>query len=87
MVNNTISLNENASRILNNIKEMYGLETDSEAIEFMACQCIEEPELRPEYIEKMKEIDKEESIHVPHGMGLLEYLDSLPDDDEDDLRI
>jgi mannitol/fructose-specific phosphotransferase system IIA component len=84
MVNNTISLNENASRMLNNIKEMYGLETDSEAIEFMAYQFIEEPELRPEYIEKMKEIDGEKSIHVPHGMGLLEYLDSLPDEDEDD---
>ena len=84
MVNNTISLNENASRMLNNIKEKYGLETDSEAIEFMAYHCIKEPELRPEYIEKMKEIDREESIRVPHGMGLLEYLDSLPDDDEDD---
>jgi len=84
MVNSTISLNENASRMLNNIKEMYGLETDSEAIEFMVHQCIEEPELRPEYIEKMKKIDREESIHVPHGMGLLEYLDSLQDEDEDD---
>ena len=84
MVNNTICLNENASRMLNNIKEKYGLETDSEAIEFMAYHCIKEPELRPEYIEKMKEIDREESIRVPHGMGLLEYLDSLPDDDEDD---
>jgi mannitol/fructose-specific phosphotransferase system IIA component len=83
-MNNVISINENASRMLSNIKEMYGLETDSEAIEFMASQCIEEPELRPEYIEKMKEIDKEESIHVPLGMSLLEYLDSLPDEDEDD---
>jgi Protein of unknown function (DUF2683) len=83
MENIMISLNENASRILNNIKVMYDFDTDSEAVEFMASPYTEEPELRPEYIEKMKEIDQEESIHIGNPRNLDAYIKSLSYEDED----
>jgi len=57
MVNALVQINENANRILNVIKAKYGLKDKSEAINLMAEQYEEdilEPELRPEFIEKIK---------------------------------
>jgi hypothetical protein len=61
MVKAIININENTNRLLNIIKAKYGLKDKSEAIERMAEEYEEEilePELRPEYIEKIKKLEK-----------------------------
>lgn len=62
-----IKLNENINRVLNIVKAKYDLKDKSETIEFIVKKYIEyenEPELKPEFIEKIKKIKKEKSIHV-----------------------
>lgn len=57
-----VKLNDEANRIINIVKAKYGLKDKSEALNKMAKeyeQCILEPELRPEYIEKIRKIEKE----------------------------
>ncbi len=65
MVNALVQLNENANRILNIIKAKYGLKDKSEAINVMAKQYEEgllEPELKPEFIEKIKKTENLKGI-------------------------
>lgn len=61
MVQNIIDIGEREDRILNIVKAKFGLKNKSEAITFIA-QAYEEsflePELRPEYIEKLQKIRK-----------------------------
>jgi len=67
MVNALIKLDENTNRVLNIVKAKYGFKDKGEAIEFVVEKYIEveeEPELRPEFIEKIKEIEKQKSIRV-----------------------
>jgi len=67
MVQALIKLNNNINRVLNIVKAKYGLKDKSEAVEFIVNKYIEfenEPELRSEFIEKMKKIKKEKSIRV-----------------------
>jgi hypothetical protein len=67
MVNALINLNENANRILNIIKAKYDLKDKGEAIEFIIQRYIEqedEPELLPEFVEKIKEVERQRSIRV-----------------------
>ena len=67
MVQAIINIDEHTNRILNIVKAKYGLKDKSSAIELMAAQYEEEilePELRPEFIEKMQNIVKEEPIDV-----------------------
>ena len=62
-----IKLNENINRVLNIVKAKYDLKDKSETIEFIVKKYIEyenEPELRPEFIEKINKIKKEKSIRV-----------------------
>ena len=62
-----IKLNDNINRVLNIVKAKYDLKDKSEAIEFIVKKYIEyenEPELKPEFIEKIKKIKKEKSIRV-----------------------
>ena len=61
MVKAIININENTNRLLNILKAKYGLKDKSQAINKMAEkyeQEILEPELRPEYVEKIKKIQK-----------------------------
>jgi len=61
MVKAIISINESTNRILNILKAKYGLKDKSEAIDKMAERYEEEilePELRPEYVDKIKKIQK-----------------------------
>jgi len=54
-------------RILNIIKAKYGLKDKSAAINQMAIEYekeILEPELKPEYIEKLKGIEKQKTITI-----------------------
>jgi len=62
-----IKLNENINRVLNIVKARYDLKDKSETIEFIIKKYIEyenEPELKPEFIEKINKIKKEKSIRV-----------------------
>ena len=61
MVKAIININENTNRLLNILKAKYGLKDKSEAIDKMAKDYEEEilePELRPEYVEKIRKIEK-----------------------------
>ena len=61
MVKAIININQRTNRLLNIIKAKYGLKDKSEAIDKMAEQYNEEilePELRPEYVEKIKKLEK-----------------------------
>ena len=57
-----IEIPEEANHILNIVKARYNLKTKSEAIAKIVIECGEnilEPELRPEYLEKLRRIEKE----------------------------
>lgn len=67
MVQALITINNNTNRVLNVIKAKFALKDKSKAIEFLVNKYIEEenePELRPEFIEKMKKIEKQKSIRI-----------------------
>ncbi|MFH1294770.1 MAG: DUF2683 family protein [Candidatus Aenigmatarchaeota archaeon] len=67
MVKAMIDIDEHANRVLNVVKAKYDLPSKSEAINVMALQFEEEllePELRPEFIEKMEKARKEKPIAV-----------------------
>lgn len=62
MVQAIINISKNANQILNIVKAKHNLKDKSEAIELVTMEYggdILEPELRPEYIEKIKRIEKE----------------------------
>jgi len=57
-----IDIPKEVNQILNIVKARFGLKTKSEAIARVVAEYgseILEPELRPEYIEKLKKIEKE----------------------------
>ena len=67
MVQALVELDQNTNRVLNIVKAKYRLRDKGEAIEFVVEKYIEEedePELRPEFIEKIKQIQKQKSIRV-----------------------
>ena len=67
MVKALVRIDENTNRVLNVVKAKYGLNDKGEAIDFVVASYIEhenEPELRPEFIEKAKKIMKQKKIHV-----------------------
>ncbi len=67
MIQALVKLDENTNRVLSVVKAKYGLKDKGEAIEFLVNKYIEEenePELRPEFIEKIKKIEKQKSIRV-----------------------
>ncbi len=62
MVQAVIEIPKEANHILNIVKARYNLRTKSEAIAKIVIECganIIEPELRPEFLEKIKKIEKE----------------------------
>lgn len=62
MVQAMIEIPEEANQILNIVKARYNLKTKSEAIAKIVIECgaeILEPELRPEYLEKLKKVERE----------------------------
>ncbi len=59
MVQAVINIKEHANRVLNVVKAKYGLKDKSQAIELVIAEyetSFLEPELRPEYVEKLKKI-------------------------------
>ncbi len=61
MVTATISIPEHEDRILNIVKAKYGFKNKEQAIIFLlkGYEKQLEPEIRPEYLEKLKKIEKE----------------------------
>jgi hypothetical protein len=77
MVQAMINISEEANRILNIIKAKFGLKDKSEAINLVVQKYEEEllePELRPEYIEKLKKIEKEKPIKFKSKEEFLKFL-------------
>ena len=67
MVQAIINIEEHENRVINIIKGKFGLRNKSDAIEYIIKEYEREhlePELRPEYIEKMKKVQKEPTIKV-----------------------
>ena len=65
MVQAMIEIPEKANHILNIVKARYNLKTKSEAITKIVLEHggdILEPEIRPEYIEKLEKLEKEKGI-------------------------
>ena len=64
MVKATIEIPERQNRVLNIVKGKYGLKNKTEAITFILEDYEKnlEPEVRPEYIKKLKRIDKQKGI-------------------------
>ncbi len=72
-----VKLDEEANRVLNIIKAKYGLRDKSQAINRMAEEYeheLLEPELRPEFIEKMRQTGKEKTVKV---RDIDEYFERL----------
>ncbi len=60
-----INISERANRILNILKAKYGLRDKSQAINKMTedfREILLEPQLRPDYIKKLRKIEKEGTI-------------------------
>ena len=67
MVQALVKIDDNTNRVLNIVKAKFGLKDKGEAIDVVVAKFIEgedEPELRPEFIEKMNKIEKQKNIRV-----------------------
>ena len=67
MVQAVITIDERENRILNVVKGKFGLRNKSEAIKVIINEYekeLLEPELRPEFIEKMEARQKEKTVKV-----------------------
>jgi hypothetical protein len=67
MVKAIIDISQKTNRVINVVKAKYDLRDKSQAINKMAEEFEEfvlEPELRPEFIEKLRRIEKEPTIKI-----------------------
>ncbi|MAG75337.1 MAG: antitoxin [Colwelliaceae bacterium] len=67
MVKAIIDISDEANRIFNIIKAKHGLRDKSQAINLVAEEYAEEvlePELRPEFVERMLQIKKEKAVKI-----------------------
>ena len=66
MVSALVKINESTNQVLNVVKAKYGLKDKGKAIELVVTKYIqeEEPELKPEFIKKIRAIEKQNSIAV-----------------------
>ncbi|MBI4010016.1 MAG: DUF2683 family protein [Candidatus Aenigmarchaeota archaeon] len=68
MVKAIVDIDKEANKVLNILKAEYGLKDKSQAINKMAREFKKfvkiEPEVRPEYIRKLKRIQKQKKIRI-----------------------
>lgn len=72
MVKAIVDIDEKANRVLNIVKAKENFRYKSEAINFIVESYgreLLEPELRPDFIKKMKKIEKQKSIKVDDFLG------------------
>ena len=65
MVQALVEINDNTNRVLNVVKAKYGLKDKGQAIQIVVERYIEnenEPELKPEFIEKIKRTEHQKGI-------------------------
>ncbi len=77
MVQAIITIEDRTNRVLNIVKAKFGLKDKSEAINVMAKQYEEEilePQLRPEYIEKLQRIKEQKGIRFRNIKQLREHI-------------
>ena len=80
MVQAIINIEDHTNRVLNIVKAKFGLKDKSEAINMMAEQYeqnILEPELRPEYVEKLSKIKNEKGIKFKTIRQLREQIENV----------
>ena len=78
MVQAIVNLGENETRVLDIVKGKFGLKNRSDAMNLVIDRFEEnllEPELRPEYVEKLKKIDKEEGIRFKNVEELRKIIE------------
>lgn len=78
MVQAIININEKANRVLNIVKAKFGLKDKSEAINVAMEQYekkLLEPEVRPEYLEKLKKIRKQKGIRFKSIEELRKHIE------------
>ena len=79
MVQNIFDLGEREDRILNIIKAKFGLKNKSEALALIV-QSYEdnflEPELRPEYVEKLDKLSKQKGIPFKNAEELRRHIEN-----------
>jgi NAD-dependent SIR2 family protein deacetylase len=79
MVQAIVNIENHTNRVLNIIKAKYGLRDKSSAIDMMAEQYekqLLEPELRPEYIEKLQKIKKQKGIRFKNIDELRKHIEN-----------
>lgn len=64
MVKATVEINERGNRIINIVKGLQGFKNRDQALNFILSEYEEElePELRPEFIKRMRKIEKQKGI-------------------------
>lgn len=79
MVQAIIDIEDETNRVLNIVKAKFGLKDKSEAINVMAQQYekeLLEPQLRPEYIEKLQRIKKQKGIRFKSVNELRNHIEN-----------
>jgi hypothetical protein len=79
MIQAIIKFGEHEDRILNIVKGKYGLKNKSDAVNLIINKFETdhlEPELRPEFIEKINKIEKEDSIRFDNIDELKKIIES-----------
>jgi len=79
MVQAIINIEDETNRVLNIVKAKFGLKDKSEAINVMAQQYgqkLLEPQLRPEYLEKLKGIKNEKGIPFKSIRELRKHIEN-----------
>ena len=78
MVQSIVNLGEREDRVLTIVKGKFGFKNKSQAINFVIGKFEEsnlEPELRPEYVKKIRKIEKEKSIEFKNIDELREIIE------------
>ena len=81
-----VKISDRTNQVLNIVKAKYNLKDKSAAIELVVARFeneMLEPELRPEYVEKMERIHQEKPVFVGTVDELDKFIDGLPDEDDD----
>ncbi len=79
MVQAIIDIEDKTNRVLNIVKAKFGLKDKSQAINIMAEQYeqqILEPQLRPEYTEKLQRIKKQKGIRFKSIRELRKHIEN-----------
>lgn len=79
MVQAIIDISEKTNRVLNIVKAKYGLKDKSQAIDMVAEHYeneIMEPELRPDYIEKLSKIKRQQGIKFKSVDELRKHIEN-----------